>query len=456
MNEISTTLLNSNDVVPSAIAGAAFYSSKTTDPVSLARNVARGFRGGADAVNVTLAHEVAADIDPATESSLAGAPKPHLERAEGEVCALATREFTRVNPASGQLAAVLPAHEMPPFSEGRDLPEEFVPSTSSAAEEGALVVSGFRAGAQAVIGACVRILEVTTRFRDDPSAIDEFLAPLVDGKIISRSEARLGLASPKLSKLGAIGQHAEMLCREQVFRYLSPGYTVIYHVTVLFNVLNGDEAHRFEQLVRELESLSPLSREGLIARSKEIKRSKKGASTLPSTSDAENDRAASGPITNLETDCKLVLFTPDRQRDLWRLSEDYVAEPEFLRLGERLAEDAVAVVIAQLADIPLIENKLLSIFRFSYVSQVCLVRTPSHADVTDAEVLIIVQRKQRDFAVNFTWLSESDELEAKAIVEQLFPEAGKKLHLFASNGSDGLSGEWLSLVGNANWGEFDE
>jgi tRNA (cmo5U34)-methyltransferase len=214
-----------------------------------------------------------------------------------------------------------------------------------------LVVSGFRAGVHAVIDACLRTAENLERFRDDLTAIDDFLGPLVEGNLISGSEARLGLASPKLSKFRAIGHNAEMLCRERVFRYLPPGYTPIYQVTVLYSVLHGDETQRFEQLVRELDALSPLSRERLIARTEEIKRAKKGASILPSTSDAGDCRAASDvdPIVNHGAHCNLALITPDAQRDLWRLSEDYVAEPEFLRFArELLAEEAVAVSIARL------------------------------------------------------------------------------------------------------------
>jgi hypothetical protein len=241
---------------------------------------------------------------------------------------------------------------------------------SVAAQEGALVVSGFRAGVHAVIDACVRTAENLERFRDDLTAIDDFLGPLVEGNLISRSEARLGLASPKLSKFRAIGHNAEMLSRERVFRYLPPGCTVIYQVTVLYSVLDGDEAHRFEQLVRELGALSPLSRERLLARTDEIKRTRKGASTIPSASDAGDNWAFADvdPIANHRAHYGLALLTPDRQRDLWRLSEDYVAEPEFLRLARQLlAEEVVAVVIARLADIPLIENKLLPILGFSYV-----------------------------------------------------------------------------------------
>jgi hypothetical protein len=338
---------------------------------------------------------------------------------------------------------------------------KFLPSKSDAASEAALVVGGFRSGARSVIDACVRTNKSIQRFGDDPDLIDAFLAVLVDGNIISRSEARLGKASPKLSKFKTIGQSAEMLRDERVFRYLEPGYTLIYQVTVLYSVLDGDEARRFDQLVRELDALRPLSRERLIARTDEIKRAKKGVSALPSIADAEDRRTGSNVDTDVDAtashDHKLVLLTPDRQYDLWRVSEDYVADPKFLSLGNKLlAEDAVAVVIAKLADIPLIENRLLPILGFSYVSQVCLVRIPSHADVTSAEVLIIAHRKETEFTAKFTWIAASEELDAKTVAERLLPDAGKKLHLFASEETHGSSGEWLSIAGNANWGQSDE
>ena len=332
-----------------------------------------------------------------------------------------------------------------------------LPRKSDAAAEAALVVDGFRSGARAVIYACVRTNEALRQFPDDdPDLTDAFLAVLVDGNIISRSEARLGKASPKLSKFKAIGENAEMLLDEQVFRYLTPGYTLIYQVTVLYSVLDGDEPHRFDQLVRELAALSPLSRERLSARTEEIKRAKKRASAMPSISDAGDNRAGDDvdPIASLGTDYKVVLLTPDRARDL---SEDYSEDPNFLRLGsELLVEDAVAVVTARLTDLPLIEDRLLPILGFSYASQVCLVRMPLHADVTGAEVIIIAHRKETAFKANFTWIADGKELDAKAVVERLLPDAGKKLHLFASEETHGSSDQWFSVVGNANWGQSDE
>jgi hypothetical protein len=335
---------------------------------------------------------------------------------------------------------------------------KLLPSKSDAAAEAALVVGGFQSGTRAVLDACARTNEALQRFPDDnPELIDAFLAVLVEGNIVSRSEARLGKASPKLSKFKTIGQHAEILRDERVFCYLPPAYSVIYQATVLYSLLEGNEAHRLDQLVRELAALSPLSRERLAARTEEIKRAKKGVSALPSIADAGDHRADGdvNPIGSIGTDYKLVLLTPDRARDLGRLSDD-AEDPDFVHLGrELLAEDAVAVVVARLADIPLIESRLLPILGFSFISRVCLIRIPPHADVTAAEVIIFAHREETVFAATFKWVAEGDAFDARSAVEALLPEGGRKLHLFAEE-SDGSSGEWLSVVGDANWGQSDE
>ena len=351
---------------------------------------------------------------------------------------------------------LLPPKSSPINCENYQAKVQLLPGKTEAYAEGDFVVRGFRAGTHAVIEACARTAAAVERFGDDDAAVDDFLSALVGGNLISRSEARLGRSSPKLTKFRKIGANAELLGHGAVFRFLMPGYTVAYHVTVLYDVLDGDEACRFEQLVRELEALSPISRERLIARTGEIKRAKKGASSLPSSSDA-GVTSYGEPSGQPGRVYELVLLTPDRQRDLWRLSEDYDAYPEFLRRGNALlAEDAVAVVISRLADMPLIKNKLLLDLGFSHVSQICLIRVPKHADVIGAEVLIVARRTSTDFASNFTWLAETEALDAKALVDRLAPDAGKKLHLFASEESEGSSGGWLSVVGNANWGQADE
>jgi len=104
---------------------------------------------------------------------------------------------------------------------------------------------------------------------------------LVDGNIISRNEARLGKASPKLVKLCTIGAHCGLLSREEVFQYLAPGYSVIYQAVVLYNTLRGSEDDRFKQLVRILREERPVSREVLIARTAAAKEANKILESAP-------------------------------------------------------------------------------------------------------------------------------------------------------------------------------
>jgi tetrahydrodipicolinate N-succinyltransferase len=79
---------------------------------------------------------------------------------------------------------------------------------TNAATLGARVVDGIRKGVRALIDACVVVEETVRLYHDDRDAIDEFMAALVDGNIISKSEGRLGLASPKLSKFCAAKSRA--------------------------------------------------------------------------------------------------------------------------------------------------------------------------------------------------------------------------------------------------------
>jgi hypothetical protein len=326
----------------------------------------------------------------------------------------------------------------------------FLPGKSEAAAEAALVVSGFRSGVQAVIDACVRTNETVLRFRNDPDSIDAFLAVLVDGNIISRNEARLGKASPKLSKLCTIGSHCGLLSREEVFRYLEPGYTVLYQVIVLYNTLPGDDNVRFEKLVQILREERTASRDALSDRTAAAKRANRSLETVPAASD--NSRRE-GDISH---SFDLVLLTPDRQRDLRRLNENYVDRPRFCQLAhDLLAEEATAVVSARLTDLPLIENKLLPILGFPGPSHVFLVREPIESNVTDAEILVVADRKQTPSAPEFRWLSPGEPLDVTSLAELLVPDAKRKLHLFGQDTPVESLG-WRSFIGNSNWSQADE
>lgn len=326
----------------------------------------------------------------------------------------------------------------------------FLPGKSDAAAEAALVVSGFRSGVRAVIDACVRTFETVQRFGDDPVSIDAFLAGLVDGNLISRSEARLGKASPKLVKLCTIGANCGLLSREEVFEHLVPGYSVIYQALVLYNTLQGSEDDRFNQLVRILREERPVSREALIARTAAAKAANKGLESVP----AAVDRHV-GPVADIRHTHDFVLLTPDRTRHFSRLNEDYLDRPGFSQLAhDLLAQEATAVVVARLADLPLIENKLLPMCGFEGMSRVFLIREPLDADVTHAEIAVLAKRGPRDDAIKeeFEWFPRGEALDAALLWSRLAPNATRKLHLFASEKRNG----WTSIIGEANWNQTDE
>jgi hypothetical protein len=323
---------------------------------------------------------------------------------------------------------------------------DYLLSKSDAASEAALVVSGFRSGVKAVIDACVRTNETIQRFRDAPNAVTAFLAGLVDGDIISRNEARLGKASPKLVKLCTIGSHSWLLNREEVLRYLEPGYTVLYQVVVLYNTLQGDEQIRFEQLVQILREERTTSREALSVRTAAAKRANRSVEPTPSAS-----HKLEGDIGH---SFELALLTPDR-RDLRKLNEDYVDLPPFYQSARSLlADEATVVVVARVADLPVIENRLLPMLGFSGPSHVFLVREPIGSNITDAELVVIADRRQTSLKLEFNWLSSDEPFDVISMAEQLVPTAGRKLHFFAKDEEPSVVrlGVWMSFTGASNWG----
>jgi len=307
--------------------------------------------------------------------------------------------------SAATITSALRPREADAFAEGHSV-DLLLPGKNDAAAEAALVVSGFRSGVRAVIDACVRTFETVQRFSDDPDSIDAFLAGLVDGNLISRNEARLGKASPKLVKLCTIGAHRRLLSREEVFQHLAPGYSVIYQAVVLYNTLRGSEDDRLEQLVRILREERPVSREALIARTAAEKEANKVLEAAPAAMGHSVE-----PVDDIRHTHELVLLTPDRQRVLRRLNEDYVDRPYFCQLAHDLvAKQATAVVIARLANLPLIENKLLPMCGFEGVSRVLLIRDPLDADVTHAEIAVLAERGPRDDArtEDFEWFPHGE------------------------------------------------
>jgi hypothetical protein len=321
-----------------------------------------------------------------------------------------------------------------------------LPGKTNPVALGDLVVSGLRSSVRAVIDACVLVAGTVRRFEGDPGSLYEFLDVLAGGNVIPRKQARLGSKSSKLSKLRKIGDYAELLGRNEIIKHLEPGYTVNYHVTLLYDALPGDEDARVKRLVQILEAEGGLSREFLI----EQTRLAEQAARLQA--DPEADLWNADTVSARDRDFDLILLTPTR-RDLQRLGEDYAGEvPWCLRVHERVAVKAIAMSLPRLRIFRRSEVGLLPSCGFENISHVFLVREPVDADVTGAQVIVIAERGVGgDHIPDFQWLPDGESLDDGYLASRLVPDAKNKLHAFASAPSDG----WCSIVGEANWGRSD-
>ena len=340
--------------------------------------------------------------------------------------------------------------------------DNFYHGKSEAGAEGTAVVAGLRSGVIATIDACVKTQEATIRFKSDKQAIDDFLTPLVEAKILSSSEARLGLASPKLSKLGKIGEYADLLRYEQIIRYFfqtgCSGYGPIYQVTVLLDQMPTDLGNdeRVQRLVETLERGQVDTLHAMRRLTKQFKDAKRGVSVkLPISVDASlPDQISVGetgdpPSVHVEDGSDLVLAMPDRS-DLRKLREGYVDPPRCLQVGEAIADDAVVIVVAALSDLPVIENYFLPYFGFEGIApRLFLSRLPAGPEVTEAQVIIVADRGSGDRArlSEIVWPAEGRAIDPLTLAAKWVPDATKKLALFASEDTDG----WQSIVGDANW-----
>jgi hypothetical protein len=74
---------------------------------------------------------------------------------------------------------------------------------------------------------------------DDKEALDKLLAILLDRKILSTDDVRVGLSAPEsyLSMLNKISKYRDVLLDERILRYVSPGYSVLYQLACLYEDL---------------------------------------------------------------------------------------------------------------------------------------------------------------------------------------------------------------------------
>ncbi|WP_157787870.1 hypothetical protein [Bradyrhizobium elkanii] len=322
---------------------------------------------------------------------------------------------------------------------------EFLPSKRDPVAWAAEVAEGMLSGAASVIAACVKLTEAERNFAGDPDLTSRFIDALVRKNVIPRRSTRLGeFDRSKLAMLRKIGEQSSLLLQTEISRYLQPGYSVLYHILRLYEELPGDHEKRLRRLVEIFAAEGHLSREFLIA---EIKKAQR-------TSKAQEAGEVHLPLPKGATYDLVLLDLSNRQYGP-RWSQDHVDRmPLYARVHESVSDNAVAICVARLNDLPVVGNKLLPGCGFGMISRVLLVKEPADTDVTDAELLIIAMRGEPDrvrFA-DFEWFSPDEPLDPVALAAGLVPDAVNRLHLFASMETAG----WHSVVGDANWSYADE
>ena len=303
------------------------------------------------------------------------------------------------------------------------------------------VGEGMRSGVRSVIKACVQLRDAVKLFEADSSLLDQFRRALVDENVIPRRSARLGnVENSKLSMLRTIGERANLLLDDKIFRFLEPGYSVLYHVVRLYDDLTGDHQQRMSRLVELFEAQGSLSREFLIDQISLLKQAREAKET------EAQDPWDNKPLQKFD----LVLMAPVVRHDLRRLAENYGDRaPLCLSFHQRVAKDAVGIVIARMVDLPMIENKMLPGSGFSSISHVLIPHAPLSPDVTNAPVLVIATRGQpQDLCVDrFDWLPLDQVIAPVSLAAQLAPNAKNRVHLFAPAKLEG----WCTIRGEANW-----
>jgi hypothetical protein len=133
----------------------------------------------------------------------------------------------------------------------------------------------------------------------------------------------------------------------------------------------------------------------------------------------------------------LVLLTPG-EGDLKHLRADY-ADPETLRRClplHRVIEDDVAVVVdTRIGDLPVITDNLLPLLGFTPGKRfrVLMVGRPQTPDITDARVLVAIERGV-EFSAPEGWLDDHDPVE---LAQRLYRESSRSLRVFGSTEADG-------------------
>jgi hypothetical protein len=304
-----------------------------------------------------------------------------------------------------------------------------------------------RSGVQAEIKGYRLLAGGRRLYKDDPEQLEVFHQGLVDENLIPRRSARLGpdtslrIEKSQLSMMCTVGENDHLLLDNRIFKYLRPGRSLLYHVVRLHRELPGEFEERTERLASRLEKMGQICRSGLID---EIKKEIENRKTPTEREPDPWETPASQRLYDL------VLLTPD-SRHVRRAEESYHSDflPRCMRTHENVSDDAVAIVLGRMSDLPVVKDKLLAGCGFDAPWRLFLLRRPLKPDVTEEEVVVLAQRSSQDRVrySEFTWLDDDETVDANSLVSRLVPTAANKLHVFASVRCEG----WDSLIGDENW-----
>jgi hypothetical protein len=293
-------------------------------------------------------------------------------------------------------------------------------------------------------------------FKGDADRLDSFLTGLLSERFLSEHEARLRLASPKLVKFRKIGENKDLLRNEQIFRFLTPSYSTMYQVILLWEQLSeGDSHQKLMRLTGIFESApGEITREFLSDETERARRAAKPSEPKHTKIVGGAGRAAAprmGRAEELLVD--LALFTPS-DRDLTALATPYAAADELEHRMSALAavreRDNIGIIaVVPLSALPVIADKLLPLCGFDFGnSRIFLAHQPDSPEVTRADAIIVARRGEIDFdqLESRRWLN-SDTFEPADFAARLFPDAKERLHVFART----LTPGWKSVVGSDNW-----
>jgi hypothetical protein len=112
----------------------------------------------------------------------------------------------------------------------------------------------------------------------------------------------------------------------------------------------------------------------------------------------------------------------------------------------------VAVVLARIADLPTVAETLLPLCGFNTFSYVLLPEKPTRPDVTNIEVIVVAERGRGNlFPIYFDrWPADDGPLDARSIAARLAPTASQRLHVFATDSTEG----WTCVVGDDSWADL--